>query len=1067
MSDPKIPDIPAIGSLPDQLRNLEVFLRKTRELIQTREPVADAVGDPLDKFVSRRELVRSGLTYRTGGFGGIGVGSAGPPGPPGVPGGAYVPDLTPPPTPTGLTVTAGFTQLIIQCDAALYTQGHGHDRTLVYGAKWPSGAPPTFSNAVPLMDFQGTIANYATDMATRWCIWIKWQSVDGVLSTSPAGGVNGVQATTGQDIATLLTLLTGQITESQLYAALGARINLIDGVGAGSVNARILTESTARISGDSANAALVTTLQASINAAGANRLRNSGFEVVSTTPNRANGWAAYNNSPGETSTLSLVAGRLGGTAQRHAWVGSNTSTKGLASNDTIDGTNLGGVVGRWTPNATYVVSWYARSGATISGGMRLEWNVAPATQTPLLNTPVTPGWERWATRITMGASVEANGGLFISIVGAGTGYIELDDVQVQEGSLLTGYAPGDQAELVASVQTEATARANADGTLFAQYTVKLDVNGYVSGYGLASTSTGAAPTSSFIIRADSFAIASPSGPGILPIVPFIVQTTPTTINGVSVPVGVYIDTAYILNGSITNAKIGNAVIDDAKVANLSAAKLTIGDGTVGGNLKSSGYVPGVQGWIVRPNGTAEFEFAHIRGTLQAGQIAASYVTATMIDSRGLSIKDGAGNVILAAGTGIDFNTRFAVGTIGVPANNATADLSLFNSVGTGQTIAGNAVSGSSGGFSNLTASRNAQTAAAYCAWAPAVGAYYVAGLDSSSTVSAVNAAYSIIARADGNVSSREGGATETLLSTYAAGDVLAVEYDGVNVRYLKNGAVLRTISAAANQVLFLVTSINSGSISRIRFGPLTNIAGVTAQAAAAAVTANLAVTQLSDKLSKSGADTMTGPISLAAASAILVGTVNDGLYLGSTGLVGRKASATTFSISAAGDAIFGGSLSFASGTFDGSFTAGALQVAGASLFSPAYASSGSAYDCTSAFADVSLTAPSINPGSTGSVSIVVTCDFRCGSTASGGETDTVNFTVPVFRVMRGATQVASWSPPLGAVPASRAGNSFTFLDTPGGAAVYKVQAQDTLGGAGAGGKSQLLTRTMTVMGVTR
>jgi hypothetical protein len=59
-------------------------------------------------------------------------------------------------------------------------------------------------------------------------------------------------------------------------------------------------------------------------------------------------------------------------------------------------------------------------------------------------------------------------------------------------------------------------------------------------------------------------------------IPFVVQTTATTINGVSVPAGVYMDTAFIRDGTITNAKIGNAVIDDAKIANLSAAKITAG-----------------------------------------------------------------------------------------------------------------------------------------------------------------------------------------------------------------------------------------------------------------------------------------------------------------------------------------------------------------------------------------------------------------------------------------------------------------------------------------------------------
>ena len=125
----------------------------------------------------------------------------------------------------------------------------------------------------------------------------------------------------------------------------------------------------------------------------------------------------------------------------------------------------------------------------------------------------------------------------------------------------------------AAIQAEATARANADGTLFAQYTVKVDLNGYVSGFGLASTLNNGTPSSEFIVRADRFAIASP---GQTTVVPFIVQAAATTINGVSVPAGVYINDAYIRNGTITSAKIGNAAIDDAKIASLSADKINAG-----------------------------------------------------------------------------------------------------------------------------------------------------------------------------------------------------------------------------------------------------------------------------------------------------------------------------------------------------------------------------------------------------------------------------------------------------------------------------------------------------------
>ena len=109
-----------------------------------------------------------------------------------------------------------------------------------------------------------------------------------------------------------------------------------------------------------------------------------------------------------------------------------------------------------------------------------------------------------------------------------------------------------------AIQQETQARAAADGTLYAQWTLRVDVAGRVSGFGLASD----ANVSDFIVRADRFSIASPSvQSGINPQMPFIVTTTPQIVNGRSVQPGVYIRDAFIENGTITSAKIGIAEVD--------------------------------------------------------------------------------------------------------------------------------------------------------------------------------------------------------------------------------------------------------------------------------------------------------------------------------------------------------------------------------------------------------------------------------------------------------------------------------------------------------------------------
>ena len=109
----------------------------------------------------------------------------------------------------------------------------------------------------------------------------------------------------------------------------------------------------------------------------------------------------------------------------------------------------------------------------------------------------------------------------------------------------------------AALSTEATVRANADNDIYAKYSVKIDTNGYVSGFGLISTANNSVPTSDFIVRADRFSIGSPSGPGITPTVPFTVLTT-TDADGN--PPGVYMREAMIRRASIGTLFLdGNAV----------------------------------------------------------------------------------------------------------------------------------------------------------------------------------------------------------------------------------------------------------------------------------------------------------------------------------------------------------------------------------------------------------------------------------------------------------------------------------------------------------------------------
>lgn len=162
----------------------------------------------------------------------------------------------------------------------------------------------------------------------------------------------------------------------------------------------------------------------------------------------------------------------------------------------------------------------------------------------------------------------------------------------------------------ASVKTQSTASANAVSGLQAKYTVTTDVAGHVSGYGLASSANNGTAISRFGVRASEFFVAPPSvssatapttglykgyvwydtanqvtkyynpdlpGWTTTPFsLPFVIKTAPETVGDETFPAGVYIDAAFIRDGTITNAKIGKAAIDNAKIASLDASKITTG-----------------------------------------------------------------------------------------------------------------------------------------------------------------------------------------------------------------------------------------------------------------------------------------------------------------------------------------------------------------------------------------------------------------------------------------------------------------------------------------------------------
>lgn len=785
-------DLPPIGS--------KNFLEKVRESLST---YLGNRGDLLDRGITARDLVDAGIISLRPGW--LSTGGRNPISGPGYgleP--AYDIDLTPPPTPTGFVATAAISNLMVQCDPQLYRAGHGHAKSVLYGASWVSGPLPVFANAVVLEEFSGTVFSHATNPATTWHLWLKWVTVDGVASTTPAGGTNGVVTRTSEDVALLLQALTGQITESELYSGLGSRIDLIDGgvsqpalpyplaklaalqdglnqqarldlnaaaesvlQTAVAINA---TQQTVHDAGININPATglveifglelakthLTTVDVRLNAAeGSIALKASTTYVdgaIATATLQPADLLLFNGMDARVSAAEVDINSLESAVTTKA---SNIDLTATTARVTTAESNIDALNGQITlkvNSADYTAktdNLNARLGSAevslssvgdisgivsmVSQGNSSKRN-SEADATTLLRTllsgeagsaqtrgELAVAREDMTATVNAGVSAEAAQRLLLAVALANTGasleeakiaFANADSAEASARTALAARVTDAEGTLVskatitqvasakaeaisaaasvtdtlsarldtgdfAAVQVQSSASASAITGLNAQYTIKQDVAGLISGYGLASTASNAAPSSAFGVRANQFFLAPPAtvsataptvdlydgycwldtsvAPNVTryrsgatwslvsPALPFIVQATPTTINGQPVPAGLYASNAYFMNGTITNLMVGKLQLDDGHIVNLSVAKLTAGSIAVGQYIQSTSYIAGTQGWRINGDGTAELGAAYIRGQLVASQI----------DTRGLSIKDAAGNIILSAGTALD------------------------------------------------------------------------------------------------------------------------------------------------------------------------------------------------------------------------------------------------------------------------------------------------------------------------------------------------------------------------------------------------------------------------------
>ena len=248
------------------------------------------------------------------------------------------------------------------------------------------------------------------------------------------------------------------------------------------------------------------------------------------------------------------------------------------------------------------------------------------------------------------------------------------------------------ASVVGSVNQRVQTVTTVTDGLGAQYTVKIDNNGAVAGYGLASTTTAAGNiTSEFLVNADRFGIMRGGSDTTAAVVPFVVQTTATTVNGETVPVGVYMADAFIKNGTITNAKIGDAAIDSAKIASATIQGADIASATIQGANIASATIQGAN------IDSATITSANIASaTIQGADIANAAIENANIANGAIT----SANIVSATIQGADI-ANAAIATANI-ANGAITSAQIDNATIQGADIASATIQGANIASATIT-----------------------------------------------------------------------------------------------------------------------------------------------------------------------------------------------------------------------------------------------------------------------------------------------------------------------------------------------------------------------------
>ena len=312
------------------------------------------------------------------------------------------------------------------------------------------------------------------------------------------------------------------------------------------------------------------------------------------------------------------------------------------------------------PTQTFYVEFWARISAgspaavasAVAFNIGLSGNGGTATLwlgLSVTGSQITTGWKKFSAYFSMSDSTLVRPWMSIPMNGQAQGFsVDVDNVYI--------------------------VNATTEAKLNAQWAVKInaEVAGkpYMAGISIGITEGVTGAMSQCIVAADRFAVMSTATGTMTPRSMFLVEGD-----------AVYMQSAFIKDGTITTAKIGNAQITGAKIADATIGTAQIADAAItnakiGGDIQSTTFTSGSVGWRIQRNGAAEFNNVTIRGTVYAtggsfsGTVYAGNISGDVVRMYTHTLPTGVGTSTLTI-PAIGWARRVVVAALAVSSNRAS------------------------------------------------------------------------------------------------------------------------------------------------------------------------------------------------------------------------------------------------------------------------------------------------------------------------------------------------------------------------------------------------------------